>query len=151
MSYVLTQVITLDGFKYAVASNTYTRNWVRQFNTNVTAGVVRLTFVDRGPGLQDYRMTLHLRTWPTLSLPYQLGVTQTWDVQLANLEASYGKIAESIQFVDPFGNAPVIPGTSTPSGIYFIDFQETIPQFATPDKPSVFCLIELENAANVVD
>jgi hypothetical protein len=151
MVYNLAHVITLDGYKYSVVQNTYTRTWVRQFNTNVTAGVVRLTFVDRGPGLQDYKMTLELRSWLSNSLPYTNGVTQTWDVQLANLEASYGKIAKSLQFIDAFGNVPVVPGTSTPSGIYFIDFQQSIASYSTPDRPSVMCVIELENAANVVN
>lgn len=146
----LTNVITLDGYQYAVKINSYNRSWVRQFNSSITAGIIRVTFIDRGPGIQIYKMSLELRSWPTSSLPYKLGVTQTWDQQLTNLEASYNKTRNSLQFIDPFGDVPYIPGTSTNSGVYFLDYLQTIPPYATPDKPSIQAMIELQNAAFIV-
>lgn len=149
-AFALNNVITLDGHKYAVKINTYNRSWVREFNTQVTAGVIRLTFIDRGPGIENYKMTLEIRTWPVGSLPRNLGVTESWDQQLQNLEASYGKINSSLQFIDPFGQAPVIPGTSTSSGIYFIDFLEVIPEYATLNEPAVQAIVELKNATGII-
>ena len=146
----LTNIITLDGFKYAVKSNTYTRTWNREFSTAVTAGVIRLSFVDRGAGIMIYKMSLELRTWPAASLPYQLGVTQTWDAQMANLETTYRKTATAFAFTDPLGNQPVDPATGSPTGVYFLNYVQTIPNYATPDKPSIIATIELENAAGIV-
>lgn len=150
-AFALTNVITLDGYKYAVKSNTYTRTWIREFSTQLAANIVRLTYVDRGPGVETYSMIIEVRDWPADSLPYRLGVTQSWSQQLQNLEASYGKINKSLQFVDPFGQAPVIPGTSTTSGIYFLDLTETIPQYATNDTPGANIKIELKNATGIVN
>ena len=146
----LSNTITLDGYKYAVVANTYSRNWVREFDTQIAAGKVILTFVDRGAGIQDYMMTIEIRTWPTDSLPYKLGVTETWDQQLSNLESSYLKKATSLEFIDPFGNAPIIPDSGGPSGVYFISYLETIPNYSTPDKPAVQARIELKDSTNVV-
>lgn len=148
--YLLTPIITLDGHKYVVKGGTYSRDWQRAFNSNLTWNV-RLTVVDRGTGLQIYKMTLELRTWPASSLPHKLGVTDTWDIQLANLEASYIKRAKILQFIDPFGNVPVIPGTSSDSaGVYFVGYLETMPPYSTPDSPSVYAAIDLQNAAGPV-
>ena len=144
----LTNVITLDGYKYAVKM--YTRTWVREFDKQVAAAHVYAVFVDRGAGIQDYKITLEIRSWPTDSLPYKLGVTQSWSQQLTNLEASYLKKNNSLQFIDPFGNAPIIPATGGSSGVYFIDYLQTIPNYATPDHPAIQATIELSDATLVV-
>jgi hypothetical protein len=146
----LTNIITLDGYKYAVKANTYNKSWVREFDKQVAAAHVYAVFVDRGAGIQDYKMTLEIRSWPTDSLPYKLGVTQSWSQQLTNLETSYLKKNNSLQFIDPLGNTAIIPATGGPSGVYFVNYLQTIPDYATPDKPSINALIELSTSTLVV-
>ncbi len=85
--------IILDGNKYVVATNTYNRKWQRAFSSQLAGNIIRLNFIDRGPGIRVYDMMLILATWAPGSVPYAAGITQTWDVQEQNLEASYGKTA----------------------------------------------------------
>ncbi len=142
--------VVIDGNKYAVASSTYIRNWQRSFTTQLAAGIVRLNFVDRGPGIRTYSMTLQIQDWGTDSLPYKAGVTQSFDTQRVALEASYNKISKAISFLDPFGEAPNIPGTSTPGGVYFTNYSEVIPNYATGQKPYMLAEIQLTEATQVV-
>src|SRR3972149_1057369 len=100
---MLRSFIELDNKKYAVSLNTYVRTWHREFSSNLSGGIVRLTFVDRGPGIQVWKMLLELRSWPTDSVPFQQGVTDSFETQRANLEASYAKITTALQFKDIFG------------------------------------------------
>ena len=130
--------IVINGMKYAVQQGTYIRKWQRQFTATLSANIVELNYVDRGPGIMTYDMTLILATWDPTSAPYQDGVTQTMAQQIANLEALYLQVATPITFLDIFGNAPT--GGLT---VYFTNLQETIPNFATPQKPTVYMDIEL--------
>jgi hypothetical protein len=135
-------VIKLDGHYYAIQSNSYTRYWERYFDSQVYAGVVRLNWVDRGAGLATYSMTLVLNTWNPNSLPYKQGVTEDMATQKANLEATFMKINTQLEFIDPFGNPPYIPGTTTSDGVYFSGFTETIPPYSVPNK--VISLVKIE-------
>src|SRR3989338_6240409 len=102
----MNRFVIIDGHKYAVAQGTYMRRWIRQFQALINTVGVRLNFVDRGPGLKVYGMTLILANWPTDSLMFTDGITETLDQQRLNLEVSYGKITTSLQFIDPFNEPP---------------------------------------------
>lgn len=136
--------IVLDGHKYAVAQNTYTRKWARYFNSEPTSGFFRLNFIDNGAGVKYYNMTLQLQTWTSDSLPYQQGVTETIEQQVANLEATYLRIATALSFLDPLGNPPNIA-----TGVYFTQHVESIPKWSTTQKPYILVDIELIEAAGV--
>ncbi len=137
--------VTIDGHKYAVVSGTYIRKWTRSFTSQLAANIIRLNFVDRGPGIRVYDMTLQVQTWAPESLPYKAGVTQTVDQQIANLESSYAKIATSLQFLDPFGNPP-----SASSGIYFTNMNQILPNYSTTNKTYALYEIELTESTQVV-
>lgn len=129
--------VIIDGHKYAVQQGTYLRKWQRQFTATLVANIVELNWIDRGPGIKTYNFSLILCTWPTNSQPYEDGIIETLDQQRANLEASYSKIATSIQFVDPFGESPSL------GGVYFTNLNESIPQYSTVQRPYVIGDIEL--------
>jgi len=143
--YVAKQVIALDTsdgtshgtpFYYAVAQNGgYSRQWLRYFQSQPLAyGQARITGIDNGPGINQYTISLIVTNWDSGSLPYQAGVTQTWDIQKHNLETSFKKIATVLYFIDPFGVAPDLDPTS---GVYFWQFTETILPQSTPSKPYI--------------
>jgi hypothetical protein len=140
----MNRYVIIDGYKYAVTFGTYIRKWTRSFSSQLAASIIRLNFVDRGPGIRTYSMTLMLNTWPAGSILYQDGITQTLSQQIANLEASYAKISTPIQFVDPFG---AVPGAG---GVYFTNLNEIIPNYATSEKPYVTMDVELTEATQVV-
>jgi hypothetical protein len=125
-----------SGHPYAVANGAgYTRDWVRYFDSQAIAyGQARITGIDNGPGTNQYSVTLLVTTWPPGSLPYKLGVTQTWDVQKANLEASFEAIATPLYFLDPFGVPPILDPTT---GVYFWKFTETLLEWSTPSTPFI--------------
>lgn len=139
--------IILDGNKYAVADNTYNRKWQRAFSSQLAGNIIRLNFVDRGPGIRVYDMTLFLANWAPGSNPYLNGITQSWDTQEQNLEASYGKTATVLQFVDPMG---LSPGPSAQYGVFFTNFNLIVPAYSTPQKPYLLAEIELTEATQVV-
>ncbi len=141
----MNRYVTIDGFKYVVSSGTYIRKWMRSFTSELAANIIRLNFVDRGPGIRTYSMTLILNTWATTSDVYQDGVTQTVDQQISNLEASYAKIATSVQFYDPFGNPP-----SAGKGCYFTNYNQIIPNYGTKNKTYVLAEVELTEATQVI-
>lgn len=141
----MNEYVTIDGFKYAVASSTYIRKWLRSFTSELAANIIRLNFVDRGPGLRTYSMTLQLNTWPANSKLYQAGITQTALQQMANLEASYAKVATSIRYLDPFGNPP-----SASKGVYFTNLNQIIPNYSTDQKIFILAEIELTESTQVV-
>ena len=139
--------IVLDGHKYPVATGTYTRKWARSFSSQLAGNIIRLNFIDRGPGIRVYDMTLIIETWLPGSEPYLNGITDTWDTQLQNLEASYGKVATVLSFQDPFGQSP---GANAQYGVYFTNFNEIIPNYSTPEKPYALAEIEVTEATQVV-
>lgn len=141
----MNRYIILDGHKYAIASGTYIRKWLRSFTSQLAANIVRLNFVDRGPGVRVYSMSLMLVTWGTSSKPYQDGITKTAEQQMADLEASYGKIATSLQFLDVFGNPP-----SASSGVFFTNLNQIIPNYSTVQKPYILVDIECTESTQVV-
>lgn len=141
--------VILDGNKYVVAINTYTRKWQRAFSSQLAGNIIRLNFIDRGPGIQVYDMTLILATWAPGSIPYEAGITQTWDEQVQNLEASYAQVATVLQFVDPMGETPgSYAGQNW--GIYFTNFNLIIPQYSTVQKGYCLAEIEVTSATQVV-
>lgn len=139
--------VILDGNKYVVAMNTYTRKWQRAFSSQLAGNIIRLNFIDRGPGIRVYDMTFILATWAPGSVPYNAGITQSWDTQEQNLETSYGKTATVLQFVDPMG---LSPGPNAQYGVFFTNFNLIIPQYSTPQKPYVLAEIEVTEATQVV-
>ena len=146
--YNATSVITLDGYKYAVVQGGYTRTWRRFFSVTAQANLVTTTFIDRGAGQNIYDISLLITTWDQTSIPYSLGVTQTWDQQKANLEASYQKIGESLLFIDPFG---VQPSTNnTDNGIYFTQYVENIQDWSTPSSPYIKISVQLQEAVGQI-
>lgn len=146
-AYTVYRYVIIDGKKYPVAQGSYVRKWARSFSSQLAGNIIRLNFVDRGPGIRVYNMTLILQTWKVGSTPYLDGITDTWDVQLQNLEASYGKIATVISFQDPFGQSP---GANAQYGVFFTNFNEIMPNYLTPQKPYVLAEIELTEATQVV-
>lgn len=139
--------VILDGKKYPVATGTYVRKWQRAFSSQLAGNIIRLNFIDRGPGIRVYDMQLIIESWDSNSTPYKAGVTDTWDVQLQNLEASYGKVATVLSFTDPLGQSP---GPSASFGVFFTNFNEIIPQYATNQRPFILAEIELTEATQVV-
>jgi hypothetical protein len=131
--------------KYAIQSDSYLRDWTRAFTSQLSASnIMRLNFVDRGPGIRKYTMTLILETWDTNSVPYKLGITQTVDQQLASLEASYAKVSTQLYFIDPLGNPPALS-----TGVYFTNYRQIIPKYATNGKVIIQAEIELQEAAGI--
>jgi hypothetical protein len=141
---MINRYITLDHQKYAITTGTYIRKWMRSFTTSLVASIVRLNFVDRGPGIRVYSMTLSLANWSVGSKPYNDGITLAAEQQMANLEASYAKIATSLQFYDVFGNPP-----SASSGVYFTNMNQIVPNYATVNKSYIQVEIELTESTQV--
>jgi patatin-like phospholipase/acyl hydrolase len=136
--------VIIDGYKYAVLQGTYIRKWQRQFTQQLVANIVELNWVDRGPGIKTYNMSLILETWPSNHPFYQAGITQTWDQQLAHLEASYMKVNYSMQLVDPFGQSPTL------GGVYFTNLNQTVPNYATAEKPYLLADVEFIDAKQAI-
>lgn len=136
--------IILDGHPYAVVQGSYLRQWVRSFTSYLAANIVRLNFIDKGPGVRTYSFSLHLSTWPPNSEPYKAGVTQTPEVQMAQLEATYQKIATPVQFIDPFG-------AQSTYGVFMIDLQQTIPNYGTKQTTFILAQIQLTEATQTVN
>lgn len=144
--------IVLDGKKYPVSTGTYVRKWQRAFSSQLAGSIIRLNFIDRGPGIRVYDMQLIIQTWSPTSLPYKNGITDPWDTQVQALEASYQKIATVLQFIDPFGQVPAaVGGGPFAWGVFFTNFNEIIPNYATPQKPFVLAEIELTEATQLVN
>lgn len=137
--------IEIDNNKYAVATGTYIRDWQRSFTSQLASSIIRLNYVDRGPGLRVYQMTLQLSTWSSASELYKDGITKTAEQQMSDLEASYAKIAKSLQFQDAFGNPP-----SASSGVFFTDLKQIVPNYGTQEKSYILAQVELtESTQNV--
>ena len=137
--------VIIDGNKYAVSAGTYIRKWLRSFSSQLASSIIRLNFVDRGPGLRTYTMTLQLASWAPGSTLYNDGITKSAIQQMSDLETSYAKIANSIQFVDVFGNPP-----SAGKGVYFTNLNQIVPNYATVEKPYILAEVELTESTQVV-
>jgi len=140
--------IILDGHKYVIQTDTYNMKWTRSFSSQLAGNIIRLNFVDRGAGIRVFDFTLILETWAVNSLPYKDGVTESWDTQLQNLEASYALKARILPFQDPTGRSP---GPSAQNGVFFTNLTEIIPKYATPLKPIVLAQIELTEATQLIN
>ena len=137
---------------YAVVFNTYSRKWQRAFSSQLAGNIIRLNFIDKGPGVRVYDMQLLIATWAPGSVPYKAGITQTWDQQYQNLQNSYAQNATVLQFVDPMGLSPTpVTGGAGDYGVYFTDFNIVIPQYSTSEKPYLLVQIELTEATQVVN
>jgi hypothetical protein len=148
MSYNPTSVIALDTstgtkegspFYYAVMQGQYTRTWTKYFSwTPVPGGpstAATITYTDNGPGINQYDFSILVTNWANGSLPYTLGVTQSWSTQKANLEASFAKLGpvnNLLYFLDPFG---VPPDLNPGRGVYMYKFVETVLDWSTPSSP----------------
>ena len=136
--------VIIDGVKYAVVAGSYNRRWIRSFSSYLAASIVRLNFIDKGPGLRTYSMQLHLAPWGSSSLPYLSGVTDTPEQQMASLETSYKKIATPIPFTDPFNY-------TSPFGTYMTDLQQSIPLWGTQKDTYIIVTVELTEATQLVN
>jgi len=130
-------VIKLDGHYYAVSANTYIRRWQRHFTDTLVVNLVELNFIDRGPGIRVYTFTLLLQTWDKNSLPYKQGVTETFEQQRANLDASFLKVSTALEFRDAFDEVPGF------GGVYFTSYNQIIPSYGTSQKPYINAQIEI--------
>lgn len=144
--------VILDGNKYVVAANTYNQKWTRSFSSQLAGNIIRLNFIDRGPGIRVIDMTFILKNWDPTSLPYKAGITIPWDQQLQNLENSYGQIAKVLAFQDPFGRvlSPVGGNPNSNWGVFFTNLNEIIPNYSTPQSATVLCEVEITEATQVV-
>src|SRR5690349_9992986 len=122
MSLPFYRYVVIDGNKYVVATSSFNMKWTRAFSSQLAGNIIRLNFIDRGPGIRVWDMTLILETWDPTSQPYKDGITASWDTQLQNLEASFGKIATVISFVDPFGRSPSTNATFSTTPVYGVFF-----------------------------
>lgn len=143
MAYNFVRYIIIDGNKYPVAQGTYVRKWARSFSSQLAGNIIRLNFIDRGPGIRVYDATLILQTWLPNQVPFKDGITTSWDTQLAAIEASYGKTATVLQFVDPLGQSP---GANANYGVFFTNLNQIIPNYSTPQNPIILVEVELTEA-----
>ncbi len=109
---LINTVVKLDGNFYSVVQGSFVRRWTRSFSSNLAANIVRLNFVDRGPGIRVYDFQIQCRTWEPSTLPYLQGATLNFDAQRTGLEASYSKVATPLNFLDIFGEPPTFAGTA---------------------------------------
>jgi len=135
--------ITLDGNKYALVSGSYIRQWARSFTSYLSANIVRLNFVDKGPGVRTYTFQVYLSQWPVGSIPYVNGITASPETQMTALETTYAKIATPVGFTDPFG-------TVSTNGVYMTDLQQTIPNYGTSQQSFIIATVQLTEATQVV-
>lgn len=136
--------ITLDGTKYALVQGSYLRQWVRSFTSYLSANIVRLNFVDKGPGVRTYSFQVMLANWPTGGLLANKGLTQTPEQGMAALEATYSKIATPVSFTDPFG-------TTSTYGVYMTDLQQTIPPYSTSQETFIVATVQVTEATQTVN
>jgi hypothetical protein len=136
--------VEIDNNLYAVQSETYKMDWQRAYSSQLAGNIVRLNFIDRGPGVRVFNAILYLATWPEDSLPYLAGITETWDVQLQNLENSYALTATPLQFQDPLGR-------EVTNLVYFTDYILTYPVYSTPNTPICLATVELTENLQVVN
>lgn len=140
---MITPYITIDGNKFAVVQGSYLRQWVRSFTSYLAANIVRLNFIDKGPGIKTYSFQLHLVSWPAGVLR-TAGITGTPEQQMSQLETTYAKIATPVQFIDPFG-------TTSANGVYMTDLQQSIPNAATPQQTYIIATVQLTEATQTVN
>lgn len=112
MASLINSVVQIDGVYYAVQQGTYIRRWTRSFSSNLAANIIRLNFVDRGPGVRVYSFQIICRTWENTTLPFQQGANANFDAQRSTLESSYGKVATALTLLDPFGEPPTFSGNT---------------------------------------
>ena len=143
---MMKRYVEIDNKKYAVAVGTYIRKWLRSFNTELVSNLIRLNYIDRGPGIEVYSMTLQLATWAPDSLPYKDGITATAEQQMADLEASYLKVSTSLQFKDIFGNPP---RSDFAIGILFTNLNQIVPNYSTVAKAHILAEVELTEGAGL--
>lgn len=136
--------VTIDGNKYAIVAGSYSRQWIRSFTSYLSANIVRLNFIDKGPGVRTYSMQLYLAPWSTSSIPGVNGVTLSPETQMSQLETSYKKIATPISFTDPFGVASSF-------GVYMTDLQQVIPNYGTQQSTYIVVTVQLTEATQTVN
>lgn len=133
--------IILDGHYYVVQSGTYVRTWKRLFTSTLSANILELNFIDNGPGIKTYDMTLILASWSPDSAIYKTlhgldPAIASLEQQITNLEASFALVATELGFTDPFGNSPA------QGYVYFTLLTENLPVFSTAEKP--YLLVDIE-------
>lgn len=136
--------VTIDGNKYAIVSGTYSRQWVRSFTSYLAANIVRLNFIDKGPGVKTYSFQLYLAPWSATSIPGVNGVNTSPETQMSQLETTYAKIATPVSFIDPFGN-------SATNGVYMTDLQQVIPAYGTSQSTYIIATVQLTEATQLVN
>lgn len=140
--------VVIDGNKYPVVQGTYVRKWARAFSSQLAGSIIRLNFIDRGPGIRVYDFTVMIQTWKPGSIPYANGITAPWYTQAAALEASYAVKATAINFIDPLGQ---VAGPDAQTwGVYFTNLNQIIPQYSTPQQTYLLYEVEVTEATQVV-
>lgn len=152
MSLPLHTYIVLGGHKYPIQANSYKMNWNRAFSSQLAGSIVRLNFIDKGPGIRVYDMFLLIKTWLPTDILYKAGITDPWNVQLQNLEASFALQASILHFEDPFGQSPTpSEGGAGDYGVFFTNLVESIPNYSTPQSPVALVQVEFTEATQLVN
>lgn len=136
--------ITLDGSRYALVQGSYIRQWIRSFTSYLAANIVRLNFIDKGPGVKTYSFQVYCVHWPAGSVPALAGITGTPEQQMTALETTYSKIATPVSFTDPFG-------VTSANGVYMTDLQQTIPNYGTSQQSFIIATVQITEATQTVN
>ena len=148
MSLPVYTYVQLNNQLLPVVQDSYSMQWNRAFSSQLAGNIIRLNFIDRGPGIRVYSFSTYLITWPPGSIPYQNGITQTWDQQLAALEASFAEVAKVLQFTDPFGRPA---GISSSYGVYFTSYTLSVHKSGTAEQEILIAQIEVTEATQTVN
>ena len=121
---------------FAIQESQYTRTWSRYNNSQAIPGSPQyISYVDYGPGINEYDVKIIVKQFPTDSILYSYGLTQSWAVQKAAIENMYNDINVLHFFIDPFGQYP----TQDPEkGVYITKLAETIDPASTPSDPITY-------------
>jgi hypothetical protein len=121
---------------FLVQQGQYTRTWTRYNSSQAIPGSPQyISYVDYGPGINEYDLKIRCMQYPPGSLPYEYGLTQSWAVQKASIENMYDDTNTLHFFLDPFGQYP----TQDPlKGVYITKLVETIDPASTPNEPITY-------------
>jgi hypothetical protein len=133
---------------FAIKQGSYSRKWSRyNSSTSIPGSPKWLSYVDYGPGINEYDVTIICRNWEPTSLPYLYGVTQSWAQQKSSIENMYNKTNTAHFFLDAFGQYPTQDSTK---GVYIVKLSESVDVSSTPSDPvTYFDLVLLQTPPGV--
>jgi len=141
---VITISTPTNNYNFAVVQGSYSMSWERLFSSTLAGNLVRINFLDSGPGYKVWNMQLYLQQFSPGSPLYKAGVTEDAITQMTNLESLYMYITNlgssttvdtGIGFIDANGFAPQW-------GIYFSNLIQTIPEYSTNQEPYIVATVE---------